>query len=84
MSPHHSDQMSGKSEVNWIVFCITNSKVLSQSVSQSVTRSPIELFWTAKNIVKPLGPMVAGLKNIVKPLGPMVDFKCFNQWQLQW
>ena len=49
MSPHHSDQMSGRSEVNWIVFCMTFSKVLSQSVSESVTRSPIELLWTAKN-----------------------------------
>ena len=25
MSPHHSDQMSGRSEVNWIVFCMTIS-----------------------------------------------------------
>ena len=52
MSPYHSDQMSGRSEVNWIVFCMTFSKVLSQSVSESVsesvTRSHIELFWTAK------------------------------------
>ena len=37
MSPHHSDQMSGRSEVNWIVFCMTISKVLSQSVSDKVT-----------------------------------------------
>ena len=34
MSPHHSDQISGKSEVNWIVFCVTISKVLSESVSE--------------------------------------------------
>ena len=37
MSPYHSDQMSGRSEVNWIVFCMAFSKVLSQSVSQWVS-----------------------------------------------
>ena len=37
MSPHHSDQISGKSEVNWIVFCITISKVLSEWVSEWVS-----------------------------------------------
>ena len=37
MSPHHSDQISEKSEVNWIVFCITISKVLSEWVSEWVS-----------------------------------------------
>ena len=48
--PHHSDQMSERSQVSRVALCISISKVpsASQSVSQSVTRSPIELFWTAK------------------------------------
>ena len=51
MSPHHSDQMSGRSEDNYIgFFYMSICKVLSQWVSESVTRSPIELFWTAKKI----------------------------------
>ena len=48
MSPHHSDQMSQRSQVSRV----TEMKVasVSQSVSQSVSdNSPIELFWTAKN-----------------------------------
>ena len=51
MSPHHSDQMSQRSQVSRVALCMSKVKVLSvsQSVSQSVTRSPIELFWTAKN-----------------------------------
>ena len=50
MSPHHSDQLSEMSKVNKIAFCMSISKVLSVSelVSELVTRSPIELFWTAK------------------------------------
>ena len=51
MSSHHSEQMSQRSQVSRmasrIAFCMSISKVLS--VSQWVTRSPIELFWTAKN-----------------------------------
>ena len=31
-----------------------SKSTVSQSVSQSVTRSPIELFWTAKKDLKPL------------------------------
>ena len=44
MSPHHSEQMSQRSQVFGV-----KSKVLCVSVSQSVTRSPIELVWTAKH-----------------------------------
>ena len=32
-----------------LLFNVKNQKWLTESVSQSVTRSPIELFWTAKN-----------------------------------
>ena len=45
LSLHHSDQMSGR---QLFFFCMSISKVLSGMV-ESVTRSPIELFWTAKN-----------------------------------
>ena len=44
MFPH---QMSQRSQVSRDALCM--SKKVSQSASQSVTRSPIELFWTAKN-----------------------------------
>ena len=46
MSPHHSDQMSQRSQVSRVALCM--SKVKVPLVSESVTRSPIELFWTAK------------------------------------
>jgi len=51
MSLHHSNQMSQRSQVSWVALCISISKVpwVSDSVSEWVTRSPIELFWTAKN-----------------------------------
>ena len=55
MSPHHSDQMSQRSLISSlesrVALCMSKVKVpsVSESVSQSVTRSPIELFWTAKN-----------------------------------
>ena len=42
MSPHHSDQMSQWSQVSRIALCMAKVNV-SQSVSESVTRSPIEL-----------------------------------------
>ena len=48
MSPHHSDQMSQRSQVSRVALWMTISKVLSDWVTESVTRSPIELFWTAK------------------------------------
>ena len=50
--PHHSDQMSQRSQVSWVALWMSISKVLwvSQSVSELVTRSPFELFWTAKKI----------------------------------
>ena len=31
---------------------VKSKSTVSESVSQSVTRSPIELFWTAKNMLK--------------------------------
>ena len=40
--------MSQWLQVSRIALCMSKVKV-SESVSQSVTRSPIELFWTAKN-----------------------------------
>ena len=49
MFPHHSDQMSHRSQVSRVALCMSKSKggsvseSVSQSVSQSVTRSPIEL-----------------------------------------
>ena len=46
MFSHHSDQMSQRSQVSWVALFMSIIKVLSQSV----TRSPIELFWTAKNM----------------------------------
>ena len=49
MSPHHSDQMSQRSQVSRATLCMSKVKVLW--VSESVTRSPIELFWTAKKII---------------------------------
>ena len=51
MSPHHSNQMSQRSQISWVALFMSISKVpsVSESVSESVTRSPIELFWTAKN-----------------------------------
>ena len=51
MSPHHTDQMSQCSQVSGIALCVAKVKVtqwLSDSVTEWVTRSPIELFWTAK------------------------------------
>ena len=48
MSSHHSDQMSQRSKVYRVALCMSKSK--GHSLSDSVTRSPIELFWTAKNI----------------------------------
>ena len=47
MFPHHSDQMSQRSQVSRVT---QNESSLCQSVSQSVSdNSPIELFWTAEN-----------------------------------
>ena len=37
MSLHHSDQMSGRCKDNYIVFCMSISKALSEWVSESVT-----------------------------------------------
>ena len=56
MFPHHSDKMSQRSQVSRVALCMSKVKVLSVSqwVTQSVTRSPIELFWTAKKEVWPL------------------------------
>ena len=44
MFPHHSDQISQKSQVSRVTCCL----------SKQGTRSPIELFWTAKNSKWPL------------------------------
>ena len=41
--------MSQRSQVSRVALCMLKVKVLW--VSQSVTRSPIELFWTAKHII---------------------------------
>ena len=45
MSPHHSDQMSQRSQVSGVtlLLCFSKGPSLSQWVSESVTRSPIEL-----------------------------------------
>ena len=43
MSPHNTDQMSQWSQVSRIALCMAKVKV-----TQWVTRSPIELSWTAK------------------------------------
>ena len=51
MSPHHTDQMSQWSQVSRMALCMAKVKVsdlVSELVSELVTRSPIELFWTAK------------------------------------
>ena len=57
MSPHHSDQMSQRSQVSRVALCMSKVKVthsVSDWVSESVTRSPIEPFWTAENWKKEL------------------------------
>ena len=46
MSPHCTDQMSQWSQVSRITLCMSKVKVLW--LTEWVTRSPIELFWTAK------------------------------------
>ena len=49
-----SDQMSQRSQVSRVALCMSKVKVsesVSQWVSEWVTRSPIELLWTAKNYV---------------------------------
>ena len=57
MFSHHSDQMSQRSQVSRVALCMSkvkvpfNSQWVSEWVSESVTRSPIELFWTAKKVV---------------------------------
>ena len=51
MSSHPSDQMSQWSQVSRIALCMAKVKVsdwLTERVTGSVTRSPNELFWTAK------------------------------------
>ena len=52
MSLHHPDQMSQGHKCLGSLFVCKNQKV-TQRVSQWVTRSPIELFWTAKKVVRP-------------------------------
>ena len=50
-----SDQMSQWSQVSRIALYMVKvnvTQLVSESVSQSVTRSPIELLWTAKNMPK--------------------------------
>ena len=50
MSPHHPDQMSQGWQVSGVtlLLCFSKGRSLSEWVSESVTRSPIELLWTAK------------------------------------
>ena len=55
--------MSQWSQVSRIALCMAKVKV-SQSVSQLVTRSPIELLWTAKNVSKKTGTLVAKLGSL--------------------
>ena len=49
MSPHRTDQMSQRSQVSNrdSLGSLCNVKIKSHWLTQSVTRSPIELFWTA-------------------------------------
>ena len=47
MFPHHCDQMFERLQVSRVALCMSKSK--GHSVSEWVTRSPIELFWTAKH-----------------------------------
>ena len=47
MSSHHSDQISQRSQVSRVDLCVHHSP-LTHSL-RWVTRSPIELLWTAKN-----------------------------------
>ena len=51
MSPHHSDQMSQ----GYKLF-VKIKRSVTDSVSQSVTRSPIELFYAAKKTTSPILP----------------------------
>ena len=83
--PHHSDQFSQRSHVSWVALsnvkiewslthCMSKSKGYSltslHSLTQWVTRSPIELFWTAKK-----GVTTSYLihKNIAHKVGHKID-----------
>ena len=46
--PHNSDQMSQRSQVSSVALFMSQVKVPGVSYSVKMTRSPIELFWTAK------------------------------------
>ena len=47
MSSHHSDQISQRSQVSRVDLCVHHSPLTH--LLRWVTRSPIELLWTAKN-----------------------------------
>ena len=51
MSPHHSDQMSQRSQVSGSLCNVVKALIVSGArPSKGQTMSPIELFWTAKNM----------------------------------
>ena len=49
MSPHHSYQMSQRSQVSWVVLWRVWLLVVSEVSPKGQTKLTIELFWTAKN-----------------------------------
>ena len=49
MSPYHSDQMSQRSQVSRFTLQCFEDSDCQFGQSKGRTRSPIELFWTAKN-----------------------------------
>ena len=54
MSHHHCDEMSQRSQVSRVALCMSKVKKSTASdwLTELLTRSPIELFWTAKNICR--------------------------------
>ena len=59
MSPHHSHQMSQRSQVSWFTLIASGVRPRKPPTNQG-TRSPIELFWTAKKRTKLPGLGEAG------------------------
>ena len=52
MSPRPYDQLAERSHVSMTaVQCSGDAEIKSQLTTEGVTRSPIELFWIAKNFV---------------------------------
>ena len=60
-------QMSQMSQVSGVALWMSSSKVLSQWLTQWLTRSPIELFWTAKKNPKVTRNMLQLFVSVILP-----------------